>query len=196
MSNDSRQRIIEAARELIYASSYADVGVASICEKAGVKKGSFYHFFSSKSDLTMEVLDSFASDFSQEIFDKAFTENPDPSAQIDRLVKLVYEFQRQTQQNTGHVLGCPFGNLATELSTTDEQIRNKLEHIFVRLQNRLVEQLKLTVSDTAFSNIDTDATAEAMLAYFEGVLLMAKTRNDANVILQLLPAIKDIHIRN
>ena len=58
-SNDTKQRILASARELIYSRSYSDVGVAAICTHAGVKKGSFYHFFASKQELTLEALDTF-----------------------------------------------------------------------------------------------------------------------------------------
>ena len=35
---DTRQRLIDSARQLIYSRSYADVGVQAICEHAEVKK--------------------------------------------------------------------------------------------------------------------------------------------------------------
>ena len=38
-------KLIDSASELIHSRSYADVGVNELCEHAGVKKGSFYHFF-------------------------------------------------------------------------------------------------------------------------------------------------------
>lgn len=54
---DTRQRIITSARDLIYGRSYAGVAVAEICARAEVKKGSFYHFFPSKQDLSLAVID-------------------------------------------------------------------------------------------------------------------------------------------
>jgi TetR/AcrR family transcriptional repressor of nem operon len=44
-TTNTRQRIISAAQELIYAHSYNNAGVLEICDHAGVRKGSFYHFF-------------------------------------------------------------------------------------------------------------------------------------------------------
>jgi TetR/AcrR family transcriptional repressor of nem operon len=193
-STDTQQRILNSARELIYASSYADVGVASICEHAGVKKGSFYHFFPSKSELTQAVLDTFFLDMKESIFSQAFIDDLAPLEQIKKMAQLVYEFQQQTRQQTGHVLGCPFGNLATELSTTDEPIRKKVAEIFQRLQDTFVQLLEKAVAQGDVFDIDAKATAAAMLAYFEGVLMMAKTRNDAEIVRQLLPAVAQIRI--
>ena len=42
---------MEAVGELIWTGSYGSTTIDQICEKAGVKKGSFYYFFDSKSDL-------------------------------------------------------------------------------------------------------------------------------------------------
>jgi TetR/AcrR family transcriptional repressor of nem operon len=56
-TRDTRQRIINAAQALIYQRSYNEVGVQEICDHAKVQKGSFYHFFPSKSDLALAVLD-------------------------------------------------------------------------------------------------------------------------------------------
>jgi len=42
--------------------------------------------------------------------------------------------------------------------------------------------------------LDTEATAQAMLAFLEGVILLAKTRNDPEVVRVLGPAIKSLRI--
>ncbi len=192
-SSDTQQRILDSARSLIYASSYADVGVAKICEHAGVKKGSFYHFYPSKSELTIAVLESFFNDMKTSLIDRAFANNQPLEKQIEELARFVYEFQNDIKQRTGHVLGCPFGNLATELSTTDETIRRKIVEIFSSLQSVFESLLNKATENGEISDIDITATASAMLAYFEGVMLFAKTHNNAEALKQLLPAL--IHIR-
>ena len=56
-TSDARERLIGAAGDLWHRRSYTDVGVSEICETAGVQKGSFYHFFPSKQDLALAVID-------------------------------------------------------------------------------------------------------------------------------------------
>ena len=56
-TSDARERLIEAAGDLWHRRSYTDVGVGEICAEAGVQKGSFYHFFPSKQDLALAVID-------------------------------------------------------------------------------------------------------------------------------------------
>jgi TetR/AcrR family transcriptional repressor of nem operon len=54
--SDAKERLMEAVRELIWAGSYGSTTIDHICEKAGVKKGSFYYFFDSKADLALTAL--------------------------------------------------------------------------------------------------------------------------------------------
>ena len=48
---------MEAMQELIWTGSYGATTIDQICEKAGVKKGSFYYFFESKVELAVAALD-------------------------------------------------------------------------------------------------------------------------------------------
>ena len=57
-TSDAKERLLDAALDLIWERSYGDVTIDAICEKAGVKKGSFYYFFDSKSELAAAALQS------------------------------------------------------------------------------------------------------------------------------------------
>ena len=54
----TRERLIDTTQRLLWSDGYAGVSVDRICKEAGVKKGSFYHFFPSKEDLVLEALDA------------------------------------------------------------------------------------------------------------------------------------------
>lgn len=193
-SHDTRERILASARELIYTRSYADVGVAQICAAADVKKGSFYHFFPSKRDLTLAVLDQAYADAKTRMLDKAFDPALAPLARLRRFVELNTRIQAGLFDETGFVPGCQFGNLAAEQATQDRVLRDKVDVLLGRLQAEIRIALVDAVAAGEVSRLDVDATAAAMLAYFEGVLLLAKTRNDPAVLDQLLPAMLDIRI--
>src|SRR5215469_1994707 len=46
--NDTRAALLEAGDRLLLTSGYAGTGLSEILASAGVPKGSFYHWFSSK----------------------------------------------------------------------------------------------------------------------------------------------------
>ena len=53
-----KERLMDAAMDLIWHNSYGTTSVDAICERAGAKKGSFYYFFKSKSELAAAALDA------------------------------------------------------------------------------------------------------------------------------------------
>lgn len=191
-SSNTRERILVTARDLIHARSYTDVGVAEICQQANVLKGSFYHFFPSKRDLTLAVLERIQADAKEMLLERAFDPTLPPLDRLDRLVTATIDMQQERAETAGHVLGCPVGNLATELATQDEPIRAATAKAFDGMQARIRDTLEEAAN--TLPDIDLDATAQAMVAYFEGVLMMAKTQNSLDVLRRLLPTLRDIRV--
>ncbi len=194
MEPDTRSRILATAREMFHGRSYADVGIQEICEGARVQKGSFYHFFPSKHDLAMAVIDDMAGDWAHGFVAEAFDQNLPPVERLNYLVDAAYYWQKAAKDIDGRMPGCLFGNLALEMSTRDDVMRAKLNAVFDRAKGKFQATLDEAVQIGALSAMDTEATATAMLAYLEGIILLAKTRNDPDVILVLGPAIKTLRI--
>ena len=182
---DTRQRLLDSAQALIYASSYREVGVQQICNHAGVKKGSFYHFFPSKRDLALAVLDQTHALMQDTLIDKAFARDLPPLARIDRFFVSLYDFHKQVKKNTGYVLGCPFGNIGCEMSTQDEVLRGKVDSILSAAERPFAAALKEAIARGDLPAMDTAAAASALFAYTEGIILYAKTRNDPGLIRDL-----------
>jgi len=191
---DTRTRILVTARELFHDRSYADVGVKEICDTAQVQKGSFYYFFPSKRDLALAVIDNMAEDWAQGFVAEAFDTDLPPLERLDYMVDAAYYWQNAARDIEGRVRGCLFGNLALEVSTREEVLRAKLMAVFNKTKQRFRDTLEDAVAAGAMAPLDTENTAAAMLAYLEGVILLAKTQNDPEVIRVLGPAIKSLRI--
>lgn len=194
--HDTRTRILSAAREMFHGRSYADVGIQEICDGAGVQKGSFYHFFPSKRDLAMAVIDDMADDWAHGFVAESFDQNLPPVERLDYMIDAAYYWQKAATDIEGRMPGCLFGNLALEMSTRDDVMRAKLNAVFDKAMGKFRATLDEAVQTGALAAMDTEATATAMLAYLEGVILLAKARNDPDVILLLGPAIKTLRIES
>ena len=68
---DARERILQAARELIGKAGYDATSVPEIVERAGVAQGTFYRYFKSKADLSKALADIFNEQLTSN-FDEAF----------------------------------------------------------------------------------------------------------------------------
>jgi AcrR family transcriptional regulator len=54
---DRRQRLLDAAWQRFASGGYRDTTVDGVCDQAGVSKGAFYGYFTSKQDLLLALLE-------------------------------------------------------------------------------------------------------------------------------------------
>jgi TetR/AcrR family transcriptional repressor of nem operon len=176
-------RLVEAARNVIFARSYEGVSVDELCAAAGVTKSSFYHFFSSKQDLVLAAIESQWQWFEQAVLAPTFSHYIPPQERILLFFDLSLEKQQAQKQASGHMRGCPAGNLTLEMSSQDELIRVRVEQFFQAWLGYF-EQMLIEAKEQGIvpATLDITATAQALLAYFEGVMLLAKGRNDPSLL--------------
>lgn len=179
---DTRERLLRSALDLIYARSYAGVGVQAICDRAGVKKGSFYHFFPSKRDLTLAAIQRQWDVAKQTVWEVAWAGPLPLRRKLERCFELFYEHQCGAKAKTGRVPGCPFGNLVLELGTQDDVIRLRVNAILQECAGYVERGLREAIAAGELPEQDAGAAAEAVIVFMEGVMLMAKARNDPKVI--------------
>ena len=176
-TSDARQRLIESGRELIHEKGYTAVGVAELCERAGVNKGSFYYTFPSKQELVLAVIDSFREDVSRTFADLTSGSGA-PLERLQRFFGEAHRQQRRKRKECGHVVGRAFGNLALEMSTQDDAVRKRLGEVFDSQVDRIEAVVKEAVARGDIASLDTRRAARALVALLEGAILLAKTRDD------------------
>jgi TetR/AcrR family transcriptional repressor of nem operon len=179
--SDARNRLIQAAKELTYAQGYNAIGVKDICERAGVNKGSFYHFFPSKRDLLLAVIDAH-TEWLRGVLERASDPELAPLDRIRQLFLLVGQFDEQVQDESGLTIGCPFGNLAAELNAQDPVIREKLASVFGAGVAFVEGQLREAAERGDLEVADPRRAAQAIFAYLEGLQLLASTQNSPQLV--------------
>ena len=188
--HDSREDLLKAARELIVGRSYTSVGIAEICARAGVRKGSLYHFFSGKEALTLAMLDALYADFEREVLIPGLAGADGLHARIEAFVRAIHAFEARIQAESGQLPGCPFGNLAVEMGTHNPTLRQAIRGHLNAVTAHFRSVLDEAVQDGELPpHTDTDALAEQWLALMEGILVMAKADQDPTTILRLGPAL-------
>lgn len=180
-TSDARERLLQVAFELIWQQSYGSVSVETICERAGVKKGSFYYFFPSKSDLTIAAYEEHWQQ-RRPVYDRAFSPLVPPLERIENYCRTIYEGQKEKQKKTGRVLGCPFASVACELSTQDEKIRRKSQEIFERGCKYIEAALTDAQKEGLIEKCDAAKKARVISAFVVGTLLQAKMHNDVEIL--------------
>lgn len=177
-TSDAKDRLLESARSLISERGYTAVGVADICQCAQVQKGSFYHFFPSKQQLVLDLVDQHWRE-ARAFLESTLMGSDPPLVRFERYCQSFYQHSHESFKSEGRLKGCPLGNLATEMSTQDDLLRARLQQTFeahIGYLERLLREAK-TAGDLPEA-IDPHAAAEAVFALAEGKIMLAKTRND------------------
>jgi TetR/AcrR family transcriptional repressor of nem operon len=183
--NDTRTKLIAGAVRLLHQRSYGQTSVEALCEAAGVQKGSFYHYFPSKLDLVLTALDEQWQSARAFLMEPAFARDLPPTQRITRFFQLAYEANKDGQAALGCMLGCPFGNLVAELGPSEPAIRLKVREVFDGYAGYFAGALDEAISDGSLPPHDVAIASEALLAYFQGMMLVAVARDDADVLARL-----------
>lgn len=176
-TSDARERLVRCGRELMLERGYTAVGIADLCERARVNKGSFYHAFPSKQDLALEVIHSFSAD-SAALFDEMVTGTGPPLRRLRGFFEANYAHHRQRHAECGRVEGCGLGGLAQEMSAQDPVLRERLREVFERQLGRFERVIAEAVGRGDLPPQDCRRAARALTALHQGALLLAKTWND------------------
>ena len=83
MSDERRQQIIDAARQLYEEQGLARTSVKDISERCGVARSLFYHYFPDKQAVTSAVIDDFITDYLESV--QLWTRRARPATSSRRL---------------------------------------------------------------------------------------------------------------
>ncbi len=178
---DSKLRLLQTAHELIWRQSYGSVGVDQICEQSHVKKGSFYHFFRSKSELTVAAYE-FRWDQMRLALDRIFSMQIPPLERLEGYFATIRRNQTEHFEKNGRVPGCPFSSLGSELSTQDEAIRLMAQQISERKCRYLESTLRDAVEAGDIPRQDPKLLAQELHFYIVGLVQEAKISNNLDVL--------------
>lgn len=171
----------------MHARGYHDVGVAELCREAGVRPGSFYYYFTSKEALAAAMLERAWTRTDQRIFAPAFDDpGLDVVDAIARYAELLEANLRALEDRTGVVVGCRFGNFATETAQHLPLVRDATRAAFENLTHRferLIERGQR--SGQVEPDLDPAATAISLVGLMEGFMVIAKATADPSVIRRL-----------
>lgn len=168
---DSKAGIIAAGMEMISLQGYNATGIDAVLKRAGVPKGSFYHYFGSKENFGLAVIDHFAGRYDQ-ILDTFF--NDESTTPLNRMRKyLETGLARLTQNQCSK--GCLIGNLGQELADQNDRFRARIEEIFNSWKGRFAACLQEAQQGGELSKeLDTAVIAGFILSGLEGSILRAK----------------------
>jgi TetR/AcrR family transcriptional repressor of nem operon len=114
----TRERLLEIGAQAIAEKSFNSCGLAEILQRAGVPKGSFYHYFESKEHFGVALIEKASAEFVELLRPILGDRRRSP---LERL-RAVFELSRAECMANGAARQCLIPKLALETSQLSETV--------------------------------------------------------------------------
>jgi len=169
--SETRESLLRAGVAVLTEKGFSATGIEEILRSVDVPKGSFYHYFASKDEFGLELIDQYAGYFAKKLH--RILTNPTRSP-LERLHDFVadaeagmrrYQFKR----------GCLVGNLGQEMGVLPEGYRDRLRDVFADWEARTARcLLEAQAAGEISRKVDCANLAVVFWIGWEGAVLRAK----------------------
>lgn len=169
-----RERLVNAARELVYLKGIAGTSLAEIAQAADVPVGNVYYYFKTKNDIVGAVVHIY-EDQLQSLITELVRRHRSPKARLKAFVGVLAERAVASADQYGAQYGCPYGTLSSELAMRAEG-QDPLAATLMRIQLDWVEQ-----QFHAMERDDARDLAIELMAAYQGSAVLTSTLGDAEL---------------
>jgi len=167
----TKEKLVRYGTAVLTEKGLASTGLDEILKTVGVPKGSFYHYFSSKDEFGLAVIQSYGTYFANKL-DRCLLNQDRPP--LDCIADFIEEAKNGMKRHA-FKRGCLIGNLGQELGALNEKFRAPLEDVFIDWQDRIAQCLERAKTK---GHISPQTDVAEIAAFFwigwEGAILRAK----------------------
>lgn len=151
---ERRGEILSAAAGVFAEKGYRAASINDVVEQAGVARGTFYHYFESKQDVFLEVIESYFSQFAavlQQGHDRlvqALREQGDPVDAWREYALAVFRFHSENPELTAVVY--------REAMGSDEHFSSRVQKLSRTAVKELAQELKMVADLGLMVPVDTE----------------------------------------
>jgi TetR/AcrR family transcriptional repressor of nem operon len=168
---DTRNALLRAGVQVLSERGWDAAGLQRVLDLCDVPKGSFYHYFASKEDFGLAVIDA----YDVYIHRRLAGSLDDAALDVFGRVQGVVDAGKRAMHKTAYTHGCLVGNLGQELAGINPVLRDKLQEVMLRWESRMAACLQRGIDEgTLSATLDPLAAAGLFWIGWEGAVLRAK----------------------
>jgi TetR/AcrR family transcriptional repressor of nem operon len=186
----TRDRLIHAAMRLFHEKGYQSTSIADLLREAGANAGSMYHFFPTKQDLLVAVLEGYRTGIHPMLLSPAWDGVDDP---VERIFALLTRY-RELLEASDCFYGCPIGSLALELHEPDPPVRALLAANF-DAWTAAIEECIADAGPRLPRDADPRQLATFVLTTMEGGVMLSRTHRGLEPFDAAVRALRDYFAR-
>jgi TetR/AcrR family transcriptional regulator, transcriptional repressor for nem operon len=173
----AKQKILEATQQLMVGRGYKATTVDDIIKHAGVAKGSFYHAFKSKEDLTIAALEDYKTRGLMIIGNGPYTTIEDP---VERALALLEFIEDKSSEIWQH--GCLLGTVAIEVADGYPKVLQKVDQLFSEYEAALTLIFTLALRKQKIKTVSGKELSQHFMSIVEGSIIMSKAHSQSEVL--------------
>ena len=114
--------------------------------------------------------------------DRIFSPQVPPVERIQNLCRLIYAVQKEKAEKYGHVCGCPYSSVGSEIATLDEKVRARSEQLMDSSRKYVESAVADAIREGSVTVKDPVAASHTMNSLLLGMMLEARVKNDITVL--------------
>jgi len=164
----TRDRILEVGAQAIADKSFNSCGLAEILQRAGVPKGSFYHYFGSKEDFGVALIEKASAEYVELLRPIVGDRKRTP---LQRL-RAVFELSREECLANGAARQCLIPKLALETSQLSEPVHAAVKCAYDQWSALLARVIReAQAAGEVGRHHDPDRLANVLVMLWEGATI-------------------------
>lgn len=174
-----RDRILDAAHDLVLAHGFSATTVDAVLDAAGASKGAFFHHFPSKRALAQALVERYAAGdraVLEEFMAAAEAVTDDPAEQ---LIAFVQAFEDAADDTALSQPGCLFVSFVYEQVPDTDAVRPLIVEAIEHWRSRITDKLAQAKAGARLhDDVDLDSLADHVFTTFEGAFILARATDD------------------
>lgn len=176
------QVVLDAATQRFWMNGYEATSVRDVADQMGITGASLYNAFGDKRELYRRVLDRYAKAAL-----KSCAEAFEGSAPPKLAIKAFFDATVAELLNDPQHKGCLVVNTSLEVAPHDEEFREVVKGVFVRIEKYVRDCIKAGQADGSISTKQSAADlARLFLAAILGLRVLARTRPERELLTGLV----------
>ncbi|WP_309385832.1 TetR/AcrR family transcriptional regulator [Cerasicoccus frondis] len=184
-SSNAKTRLIEAIIDLMWERSYGMVTIDQICQHADVKKGSFYYFYKSKTELTLDALNAYWEENIRSVLDSIFSPSKNGVQRLIDHADFKLQRTREIKEKHGKCLACCIFTVGQEMCNVDQELRDAINGFMEMHMRYFTTAVRDAASEGLIETDDIEGLANCIYSCFEGMYSRARITNDPEVMKDL-----------
>jgi AcrR family transcriptional regulator len=185
-SKSSRDELLTAAMYLFWEKGYAETSVADVVARSGASTSSVFHYFKTKEELLLGVLDRLTEILYPALLAPIWEKVNDP---IERIFALLGRY-REAIVASNFSYGCPVGRLAMEISPSMVGVHAKIAANFEAWSTAVRNCLEAAGSRLP-RGLDLKMLSRFVLTVMEGGVMQSRSYRSVEPFDQAVAQLRD-----